>query len=248
MIEIPWRSACFIPLSLGLPLRLRMIKRQLPLGGAPVRQSLGLVLITATAATYACSHDVLSVDHAGNLIAGTDGFKREAHFTIQTDAPMQSAFECLAQPEVERMPLHRFAVERGWVSYEARNASLGFGKPASCPAMVLTPTGQAASATWTRGRVASAPEGVAWSVPIGRRELVGVPRLMKSADESTQVEFDWKWAPNDTGTALQKSVERARVFFEQGRTGRASCRRFDDGWRCEVALWKSPDDAGEFKP
>jgi hypothetical protein len=146
------------------------------------------------------------------------------------------------------MPLHRFAAERRWVLYEARNANFGFGKTASCPALALTPAGQAASAAWTRGRVAAVPEGVSWSVPIGKRELIGVPRLTTSPDESTQVEFDWKWTPNDIGAALGKSLEQARLFFDKRRTGHASCRRFDEDWRCEVALWKSPEDAGEFKP
>ena len=224
-----------------------MIQRgKLSLDGS-MRHRLVLAM-TAAAAIFGCSQDTLDSERAADLIANSDGFKREAHFTIQTDAPMQSAFECLAQVEIERMPLHRFAVERGWVQYEARNARLGFGKTVSCPALALTPAGQAASATWTRGRVASAPEGVAWSVPIGRREFVGAPRLTTAPDESTHVEFDWRWAPNDAGMALRQSVERANLFFDQKRTGRASCRRFDKGWRCELALWTSPADAGEFQP
>ena len=207
-----------------------------------------LALVVLVAVTCACSQDTLSSERAANLIADSDGFKRQAHISIQTDAPMQSAFECLARAEVEGMPLHRFAVERGWVRYEPRNARLGFGKTASCPAMALTPSGQAASAAWTRGRVASAPEGVAWSVPIGSRELVGAPRLTTASDESVQAQFDWKWAPNDAGMALRQSLEQANLFFDQKRTGRASCRRFDEGWRCELALWTSPADAGEFQP
>ena len=207
-----------------------------------------LPLVVLVAVTCACSQNTLSSERAANLIADSDGFKRQAHFTIHTEAPMQSAFECLAQTEIERMPLHRFAVERGWVRYEARNASLGFGKTASCPAIALTPAGQTASATWTRGRVASAPEGVAWSVPIGRREFVGAPKITTAPDESIQVEFDWKWAPNDAGMEIRQSVEQANLFFDQKRTGRASCRRFDEGWRCELALWTSPTDAGEFQP
>ena len=207
-----------------------------------------LALVVLVAVTCACSQDALSSEGAAILIADSDGFKRQAHITIQTDAPMQSAFECLAQAEVERLPLHRFAVERGWVRYEARNARLGFGKTASCPATALTSAGLAASAAWTRGRVAAAPEGVAWSVPIGRRELIGAPRLTTASDESVQVEFDWKWTPNDTGLALRQAVEQANPFFDQKRTGRASCRRFDEGWRCELALWTSPADAGEFQP
>src|SRR5688572_25383180 len=126
-----------------------------------MRHRLALVMLAA-AATCVCSRDTMNSERAANLISETDEFNREAHFNIQTGAPMQSAFECLAQAQVERMPLHRFAVERGWVRYEARNASIGFGKTASCPAIALTPAGQAASATWTKGRVAAAPEGVAW--------------------------------------------------------------------------------------
>ena len=213
-----------------------------------MRLRLVLLATLAAAATCACSRDTMNSERAASLISGTDEFQREAHFTIQTDAPLQSAFECVSQAEVERMPLHQFAVERGWMRYEVRIAGLGFGKTGSCPAMALTPTGQAASATWTRGRVASVPEGVAWSVPIGRREFIGLPRLTTAPDESTLVEFDWKWTPNDTGMALRQSVERANLFFNQKRTGRASCRRFDEGWRCEVALWTSPADAGEFQP
>lgn len=207
-----------------------------------------LALVVLVAVTCACSQDTLSSERAAKLIADSDGFKREARFTINTDAPMQTAFACVAQAEVERMPLYRFAAQRGWVRYEARNASFGFGKTASCPALALAPAGQAASAAWTRGRVASAPEGVAWSVPIGRREFVGVPRLTTTSDESVQVEFDWKWAPNDAGMGLRQSVEQANLFFDQKRTGRASCRRFDEGWRCELALSTSPADAGEFQP
>jgi hypothetical protein len=202
----------------------------------------------AAAAIYACSQDTLNSERVANLIADSDGFKGGAHFSIQTDAPMQSAFACADQAEVERRPLHRFAADRGWVRYEVRAASLGFGKTASCPAVALTPAGQAASAVWTRGRVASASEGVAWSVPIGRREFVEAPRLTTASDESVQADFDWKWTPNDIGIALGKSVEQASLFFDKRRSGRASCRRFDDGWRCELALWTSPADAGEFQP
>src|SRR5687768_192860 len=117
-----------------------------------MRHRLALTMLAAAVAC-ACSQATLSSERAADLIAHSEGFKREAHFTIQTDAPIQSAFECLGQAEVGRMPLHWFALERGWVRYEARKASLGFGKTASCPAMALTPAGQAASATWTRGRV-----------------------------------------------------------------------------------------------
>ena len=212
-----------------------------------MRDRLALIILTA-ATNCACSQGTLSFERAASLITGTDGFKREAHFTIQTGVPLQSAFKCLARAEVERMPLNQFAAERGWVRYEARETILGFGTAASCPTMVLTPTGQAASAAWTRGSVASSADGSAWAVPIGRRELLGVTNVSTAPDESMQVEFDWKWMPNETGTALRSSVARGNLFFDQRRTGRASCRRTDGEWRCQLAAWTSPADAGEFQP
>lgn len=113
--------------------------------------------------------------------------------------------------------------------------------------MALTPAGEAASATWTRRRLPS-DEDVAWMVPIGRRELLAVRELSEAPDGSTQVEFDWKWTPNDTGTALRKSVAEANVFFDQTRTGRASCRRPDGGWQCQLGMWAPADALGEFRP
>jgi hypothetical protein len=134
------------------------------------------------------------------------------------------------------------------VRYETREAILGFGTKTSCPAIALTPAGQAASAQWTRGHDVSS-EGIAWAVPIGQRELVGVTGITAAPDESTQVEFDWKWTPNETGLALRKSVRDANVFFDQARKGRASCRRSDDGWRCQLGMWMTPAEAlGELLP
>jgi hypothetical protein len=150
---------------------------------------------------------------------------------------------------VQRAPLNQFAVERGWVRYEVRDAVVGFGAKASCPAISLTPQGEAASATWTRGRVPS-NEGVAWAIPIGRREVLAVRELKAAPDGSTQVEFDWKWIPNQTGAALRSAVDKANPFFDQPRIGRASCRRADDGWECRLPTgWTTPADAqGEFQP
>jgi hypothetical protein len=106
-----------------------------------MRDRLALIILTA-ATDCACSQGTLTSERAASLITGADGFKREAHFTIQTGVPLQSAFKCLARAEVERMPLNQFAAERGWVRYEAREAILGFGKSASSPAIALTPTGR----------------------------------------------------------------------------------------------------------
>lgn len=204
---------------------------------------LSLWLIAAT--SIACSEQTLNPARAASLISELDGFKREAHLTIHTGIPFQSAFRCQTQAEIERTPVNQFVVQRGWVRYETSEAILGFGAKAPCPAMELTAAGEAASAQWTRGR--GAPTGgSAWAVPIGRRELLGVTAFTTAPDDSVQVEFDWKWTPQETGIALQKAVPNATAFFGQTRKGRASCRRAEDGWRCQLGMWTTADAIGEF--
>ena len=200
----------------------------------------GVGLLVASM-SLACSERTLSPDNAAKLISALDGFKREAHFKIETGVPLQSAFRCYTQAEVERMPLNQFVAERGWVRYEQREAAIGFGAKASCPAMALTPAGEAASGQWARRGVLG-NQGTMWTVPIGRRELVDVTELAPAPDGSTQVEFDWRWVPNETGTAMRSSVPKADVFFNQTRKGRASCQR-DDEWQCKLGIWATAADA-----
>lgn len=204
-----------------------------------------LILSLVAAGSTACSERTLSPDRAARLIAELDSFKRDAHFTIHIGVPFQSAFRCHTQAEVGRTPLNQFVMDRGWVRYETREAILGFGAKAPCPAIALTAAGEAASAQWTRGR--GAPTGgTAWAVPIGRRELLGVTGLTTAPDESMQVEFDWKWTPQEIGTALRKAIPNADAFFDRTRKGRASCRRQGDGWRCQLGMWTTADALGEF--
>jgi len=210
-----------------------------------MRHRIGLVLLAATA-SIACSERGLNADRAASLIGGLEQFKREAHLTIRTGVPLQTAFRCESQADVERTPVNRFVADRGWVRYETREAILGFGTKSACPAMALTPAGEAASEQWTRGQVAPG-DGIAWRIPIGRREFVGATVLTTAPDESARVEFDWKWTANETGAALRKSIPKADALFDQVRKGRASCRRSDDGWRCQMGMWTTPTDIGEFQ-
>ena len=205
------------------------------------------LMLLAAAISAACSDQTLTSDRVATLIGELDAFKREAFLTIRTGVPFQSAFECQSQADVASVPSNRFVVDRGWVPYETREGSFGFGARARCPAMALTPAGQAASAQWTQGRIASGA-GVAWRIPIGRRDFVTVREPTTRADGSSQVEFDWKWTANETGRALQESVLSAKAWFDQPRQGRASCRRLDDEWRCQLAMWRTPAEAGGFQP
>ena len=206
----------------------------------------GLLLLAATTA-FACSDRTLTADRAADVIRQLEQFKREAHFTIRTDTPFQTAFRCENRADIERVPIHQFVVDRGWVRYETREAILGFGSKLSCPALVLTPGGTAASEGWRRGRIATG-EGTAWGIPVARREFIGVTVLTTAADESARVEFEWKWTPNETGTALRKLDPKADALFDQAKKGRASCRRANDGWQCQMAMWTTPADVGNLDP
>lgn len=205
-----------------------------------------LVLLAAVA-SVACSEERFTQDTAAKLIQGLDAFKREARITIQTGAPLQSAFKCDTLADVDRDPANRFALSRGWVRLEAQEATLGFGSKASCPALTLTSVGEAASATWTKGNLATG-QGTAWGIPIAQRDFLQVTELTTAPDGSARVEFQWRWAPNETGTALQQSLPTAKALFEQRRQGRASCRRGGDGWNCQMGMWATPSDVGELRP
>jgi hypothetical protein len=209
---------------------------------------LRIALALAAIAIPACSERTLNAERAGNHIAALDGFKRDAHFTIATGIPFQSVSRCLSLDEIQQRPLNKFVLKQGWVGYESREAVVGLGTKASCTAFALTPAGVAASAQWTQGRSASG-QGIVWMIPIGHRELVSVTKLTAAPDGSTQVEFDWKWTPNDTGVALQTAAPNASTFFAQTKKSRASCRRADDEWRCVLAPWATPADGlGELPP
>lgn len=205
----------------------------------------GLLFIAVTA--FACSDRSFNTDRAADAIRELDQFKREAHFTIRTDTPLQTAFRCETRADVERVPINQFVVERGWVNYGTRAADLGFGAKAVCPAMLLTAAGQTASAGWRRGRVATG-QGTAWGIPIARRQIVRVTALTTDADEAARVEFDWRWVPNETGSALRTlKLSQTDAFFDQVKKGRASCRQSDRVWQCQLAMWTTPADAGEFQ-
>lgn len=167
-----------------------------------------------------CSGRTLTAERAANLIRDLDHFKREAHFTLETRVPFQTAFKCVEQAEVDRAPLIRFGLQRGWVRFDSRDTVLGFGTEANCPSLALTQPGEAASAHWTSQR-SGASDGVAWAIPIGQRELMEVTKLATAPDGSTQVEFGCKWIRNETGVELRKSVAAANAFFDtaQKRSG-----------------------------
>src|SRR5438093_12383289 len=119
-----------------------------------MRSRLAAVLLVANT-SLACAERALTPDRAARLISDLDQFKRGAHFTIQTGVPFQTSFKCLDEAEIQRVPLIRFGVGRGWVRLDSREMVLGFGTKATCPALALTQSGAAASTGWTRQRAGS---------------------------------------------------------------------------------------------
>lgn len=204
------------------------------------------VLLLAMLASGSCTERELTRGRASELIQALDGFTRVAYFTIPVAVPFRSTFNCESQTSVERDPLHHFLVKSGWVRYSTQRTIVGIRQTAECPVFLLTPAGERASSGWTRARSPSAEETY-WTVPIGRRTLTAVTGLTAAPDGSTLVAYEWKWTPNDMGRTLQEAVPKAQDFFARKRSARASCRQWDDGWRCELGLWMHPEEAfGEF--
>ena len=96
-------------------------------------------------------------------------------------------------------------------------------------------------AKWERGRGSMMGE-TSWAVPIGHRELVQVTGISPAPDGSRTVEYDWRWVADETGTLLRQSVPAADSFFDRPKKARATCRRWDDGWRCQLGMWTTAAD------
>ena len=214
-----------------------------------MRRILGILLATVFA-TNACSDRGLSRSRAEQLITSHDTFKAQAFFSFTTEMGFTKgtiASACLGQADVERDPATAMLLKSGWVSIDTRPTAIWIGRQANCPALVLTPKGQEASARW-QSRPTGIGQGWSWSIPIGERKLVEITGLTQGPDGATYAELTWKWNPNSMGEQLQASaLPKAKEFFELTRRGRASCRLWDDGWRCKMDhIGTRFEDAGQF--
>lgn len=93
---------------------LALLRQFTMLGAVLMRPRLAAVLLVANVG-LACSERALTPERAASLISDLDQFKREAQFRIQKGVPLRSAFKCLGEAEIQRAPLIRFGLERGWV-------------------------------------------------------------------------------------------------------------------------------------
>ena len=103
---------------------------------------------------------------------------------------------------------HYFLFEQaGLIRYTVQNA---------VAEVWLTDRGKDAAKAWTRSYLASYNGADLWHVVIGERELAGTPKVARSDQARTEVEFEWVWKPNETGRMLRLGGGpfRTRAIFE----------------------------------
>lgn len=102
------------------------------------------------------------------------------------------------------------------------------------------------------------------SFPLAGKEIVEITGITKQGEDQAVAQFTWKYVPNDTGKAFDKSTsefkalpselqqlldgtlppselvsrrENKTMAFSNIRQGQALFRRYDDGWRLEFVAF-----------
>ena len=163
------------------------------------------------ALSLACSpRDFLTRRLAAELITGSDTFKAVQKFWLRTGT---TSNEDYTSPEY--MVLQR----RGWITAANVPCSPEAKRP-SCWDVALTPLGVGVFRDLIP---ANAIQSQYVSVPVARRELVGITGISKNG-AFAEVEFSWSWVPlNEVGQALYAEG----VHYKSTVT----FRLYDDGWR-----------------
>jgi len=174
----------------------------------------------------ACSpRDFLTRRLAVELITGSDTFKATQKFWLRTGTTSNQDY---TSPEYMVLRRH------GWITAASIPCAPEV-KPPSCWDVALTPLGVGVFRDLIP---ANAVRSQYVSVPVARRELIGITGISKSG-ASAEVEFSWKWVDlNEVGQALYaEAVQyKSTVAF----------RLYDDGWRViegEVPASQGLDDA-----
>jgi hypothetical protein len=161
--------------------------------------------------TVACSpRDFLTRRLASDLIASSDTFETTQEFWLRTGILSNKDY---LSPEY--LVLQR----RGWITGATSKCPAEITPP-PCWDVALTPLGVEAFRSLMP---ASAANSRFVSVPVARRQLVGVTGISKSGSFA-DVDFLWKWVPlNEVGAALYAGdvQYKSTVAF----------RQYDDGWR-----------------
>jgi hypothetical protein len=147
---------------------------------------------------------------ATDLISASSQLNTPQRFVLQTGVLSSKNY-----PSPEYLVLEH----HGWISANPTPCPRDFTPP-PCWDLLLTPSGvdavRAALPTDQGG-------GSLLSLPIARRELVGVNGIAKQGN-SADVDFTWRWVPlNEIGAALYSGDVHYKSVV--------GFRNYDDGWR-----------------
>ena len=170
-----------------------------------------IVAVLLTVSWTACSpRDFLTRRLATDLISASVTLSAPQQFILRTGIVTSKDY-----PSPEYLVLQHHE----WISATAATCTPGLTPP-PCWNVLLTPSGVETIHTIIQAQPA---DKSSISIPVAKRELVGVTGIVKQ-DNSAEVEFEWKWVPlNEIGEGLYSRDLRykASVGF----------RKYDDGWR-----------------
>jgi len=189
----------------------RKVALSLPKGGG-FRSIIALATLLLLAS---CSpRDFLTRRLASDLISASDAFKTPQQFLLQTGVVSNKDY---VSPEYLVLQHH------GWISATTAPCSPG-PVPPPCWDVLLTPAGVETVHALIPADAASRP---ALSIPVAKRELIGVTGISKQGNLA-DVDFTWRWVPlNEIGAALY-----SRDLQYNSTVG---FRDYDDGWRVVAA-------------
>jgi len=174
-----------------------------------------IALTTLLLMLPSCSpRDYLTRRLAADLISASDTFKTPQQFVIQTGVISNKDY---ISPEYLVLQHH------GWISATTTPCSPGLVPP-PCWDVLLTPAGVDTVRALIPADAVTRP---ALSIPVAKRELVGVTGISKQGNLA-DVDFTWRWVPlNEIGAALY-----SRDLQYNSTVG---FRDYDDGWRVIAA-------------
>jgi len=174
------------------------------------RLKISLLAGILCAATACSPRDFLTRRLAADLIAGSDTFKAEQKFWLRTGITSNKDYFS---------PQYLLLQHRGWIT-AANVACAPDVSPPPCWDVALTPLGVE---TFHDLMPSNAGNSQYFSIPVARRQLVGITGISKSGNLA-DVDFQWKWVPlNEVGAALYAGSVEYRST--------AAFRKYDDGWR-----------------
>jgi len=180
-----------------------------------MRKSLILTLCLVSVLLASCSpRDYLTRRLAADLINTSDTFKAPQQFVLQTGVISNKDY---VSPEYLVLQHH------GWISSTTAPCPPGLIPP-PCWDVLLTPAGVDTVRALIPADAVTRP---ALSIPVAKRELIGVTGISKQGN-AADVDFTWRWIPlNEIGAALY-----SRDLQYNSTVG---FRDYDDGWRVTPA-------------